>query len=253
MERPALSIIIITLNEEKRLPFLLEDLSRQSWSDFEIIHVDSQSEDATIDVSQNRAAQFRDHRIIQMDGRGVSLGRNTGAAAARSDRLLFLDADTRLNPDFLQAAMAEFKSGGRDLGIALMSGEKLSLRYRLGYAMFNAGIVFTSKFFPTAIGACLFSTQRIHRKIGGFDEKLTLCEDCNYALKAFRHDKSSLGVLKARFRFDPRRLEQDGLASTGLIYLRANLRRYVWGELEKQEIPYAFGHYTKEGRDGGAA
>lgn len=243
MAYPSLSIIIITLNEEKRLPLLLGDLAAQSWTEFEIIHVDSQSEDTTIAVSRELGAHFLNYQVIQMDGRGVSRGRNTGAAAARSERLLFLDADTRLAADFLQNAMAELEDNESDLGVALMSSDGLAPHYRLGYALFNAGIRITSAFFPTAIGACLFSSRRLHKEIGGFDETLSLCEDCDYALRAFQYDKTCLSVLRTRFRFDPRRLEQDGFASTGLVYLRANLRRYFAGELHRQEIPYVFGHY----------
>ena len=245
MKTPELSIIIITLNEEDRLPLLLGDLAAQSWSAFEVIHVDSKSDDATVALSKEMATQFDSYQIIQMDARGVSLGRNIGAAAAQSERLLFLDADTRLGPDFLSNAMAELEDKTCDLGIVLMSTEGIPLRYRLGYAAFNAGIRLTSHFFPTAIGACLFSTRRLHQAIGGFDETISLCEDCNYALKSHRHDKGSLAVLNARFMFDPRRLEQDGFISTGLVYLRANFHRLFVGELHKQEIQYAFGHYVK--------
>ncbi|MEM7472566.1 MAG: glycosyltransferase [Pseudomonadota bacterium] len=245
MAHPKLSIVIITLNEEGRLPLILSDLAAQSWKDFEVIHVDSSSDDQTIAVSKEMASLFEEHRIIEMQRRGVSLGRNTGAAAARAERLLFLDADTRLAPDFLERAMSELEASEVDLGIALMSTEGLTQRYRAGYAAFNTGIRLTSKFFPTAIGACLFSTRKVHERIGGFDETLSLCEDCNYALKAFQSDGFDLAVLQPRFGFDPRRLEQDGFASTGLIYLRANLRRFFRGELHEQEIPYAFGHYVQ--------
>ncbi|MEO0920947.1 MAG: glycosyltransferase [Pseudomonadota bacterium] len=245
MADPCLSIVIITLNEERRLPLILSDLAKQTWQDFEVIHVDSNSDDRTVSISKGMAALFRDHRIIEMQCRGVSLGRNTGAAAAKSEKLLFLDADTRLKPDFLERAMAELETKELDLGIALMSSEGLSWRYRLGYAVFDVGIRLTSYFFPTAIGACLFSTRRLHSEISGFDETLSLCEDCNYALKAFKVAGFKLAVLKSRFRFDPRRLEQDGLASTGFIYLRANVRRFLIGELHKQQIRYDFGHYVQ--------
>ncbi|MCV6591597.1 MAG: glycosyltransferase [Silicimonas sp.] len=244
MERPKLSIIIITLNEEQRLPRLLGDLARQGRQDFEILHVDSQSDDGTVAVSKTMAPRFASYRIIEMDGRGVSRGRNTGAAAACAERLLFLDADTRLAPDFLENAMAELDTGGCDLGIVQMSAEGLPPQYRLGYGAFNLGIRLTARVFPTAIGACLFSTRRLHDRIGGFDTRLSLCEDCNYALKAFRCNAARLAVLKTRFAFDPRRLQQDGFAATGLTYLRANLRRFVRGELYHQEIPYSFGHYS---------
>lgn len=243
MTTPKLSIIIITLNEGIRLPRLLGDLAAQTWTDFEIIHVDSQSDDSTVEISHENAGRFPEYRIIEMDGRGVSRGRNTGAVAARGQRILFLDADTRLAPDFLRNTMAELDQSGASVGIVGMSAEGLPWRYRLGFAGFNAGIWLTSWFFPTAIGACLFSTPDMHRRVGGFDESLSLCEDCNYALKAYRQDRRSVAVLRQKFRFDPRRLEQDGFASTGLTYLRANLRRFFVGELHNQEIPYEFDHY----------
>ncbi|MEM9393761.1 MAG: glycosyltransferase [Pseudomonadota bacterium] len=245
MTHPQLSIIIITLNEQSRLPLLLHDLAGQSWSDFEIIHVDSQSDDRTVEVSKMWASRFNGYRIIQMGARGVSKGRNTGATAARSERLLFLDADTHLDPTFLEKSMSEISERSCDLGIVPMSADGLPLRYRLGYASFNAGIWLTSFFFPTAIGACLFSTRSLHRDVSGFDQSISLCEDCNYALKVFRRREYRLSVLKTRFGFDPRRLEQDGFASTGFLYLKANLRRFLFGELTKQEIPYAFGHYSE--------
>lgn len=246
MGTPKLSIVIITLNEEERLPLLLEDLAAQSWADFEIIHVDSNSDDSTVALSQAAQTRFSHYQIIAMEKRGVSLGRNQGALHATAERLLFLDADTRLGPNFLKDAITELEKGDLDAGVVCMSAEGLALRYRMGFALFNAGIKFTSKFFPTAIGACMFSTAALHKSIDGFDESLSLCEDCNYALKAYRHDRRKVGVLKTKFRFDPRRLQQDGFASTGLTYLRANLRRFFIGELHNQEIPYEFGHYGKD-------
>ena len=243
MTTPRLSIVIITLNEEKRLPLLLEDLSAQTWADFEVIHVDSNSNDRTVELSRRLSKNFDRYRVIEMQMRGVSLGRNTGAAAARGRRLLFLDADTRLKAEFLENSIAELDKKGADVGIVTMSAENVALRYKAGFAAINAGIFLTSWFFPTAIGACLFSTPQVHKAIDGFDENLSLCEDCNYVLKASRRDRKSVLVLQQRFVFDPRRLEQDGLASTGLVYLRANLRRFFRGELHDQEIPYQFGHY----------
>ena len=238
-----LSIIIITLNEERRLPRLLDDLAAQSWQGFEVIHVDSDSDDATIAVSQQHAAQFPEYQVIRMPPRGVSLGRNTGAAVATGQRLLFLDADTRLPPDFLRSAMRDLDTTAADVGIALMSAEGLPLLYRLGFGAFNLGIRLTKPIFPTAIGACLFSTPDVHRSICGFDETIELCEDCDYVLRASHTPDANLLILKPKFCFDPRRLEQDGFFATGLIYLKANLLRALRGELRNQEITYRFGHY----------
>jgi len=246
MHSPALSVVIITLNEEAHLPRLLSDLAHQTFQDFEVIHVDSRSNDATVELSKRWLDRFDNHRIIEMDRRGVSLGRNTGAALARGQRVLFLDADSRLAPNFFQNALAELDEKHIDLGIVLMRGTGLPWAYRAGFATFNAGIWLSSHVFPTAIGACLFSTPKLHASIGGFDETLSLCEDCDYALRAFKSNRPDVGVLQERFWFNPRRLEQDGLFATGFTYLHANARRLFVGELHDHKIKYEFGHYLRQ-------
>lgn len=238
-----LSIVIITLNEEDRLPRLLDDLARQSFTDFEIIHVDSRSSDATVQISKSRAVEFPRYRVVEMDSRGVSLGRNTGAAAACGDRILFLDADTRLDASFLSDAVQELEDHNDDVGIVLMSARGLSAPYHFGFAVFNLGIRITRHFYPTAIGACLFSTREVHGQLSGFDEDIELCEDCDYVLRASNLPDRSFTIIAPKFHFDPRRLDQDGFVKTGLLYLKANLRRFFFGEMRNREIPYRFGHY----------
>ena len=96
-----LSVVIITLDEEKRIADLLGDLANQSFKDFEVILVDSNSEDKTVEVAKT----FDDKlnlKIEVMETRGVSLGRNTGASLAEREKLLFLDADVRLKPHFFR-------------------------------------------------------------------------------------------------------------------------------------------------------
>lgn len=246
MDNPKLSVVVITLNEEVHLPRLLQDLAAQTFSDFEIIHVDSRSDDKTVAVSELWAKRFAQYRIIQMDRRGVSLGRNTGAAVARGQRIVFLDADTRLAPDFFEKTLIELDAKALDVGIVCMTGDGLPWSYQAGYVAFNAGIRFTSFVFPTAVGACLFSTPQVHKAIGGFDEMLSLCEDCDYTLRAFKRRRQSVGLVREKFYFDPRRLKQDGLFATGLTYLHANARRLFVGELHNQEIKYEFGHYARQ-------
>ena len=58
-----LSIVIITFNEEYRLQRLLDELAAQSWMDFEIVHIDNNSDDATVRISRENTQRFLRLRI----------------------------------------------------------------------------------------------------------------------------------------------------------------------------------------------
>ncbi|WP_064608127.1 glycosyltransferase family 2 protein [Photobacterium sp. J15] len=236
------SIVIITLNEEKRIGRLLDDLSKQTHSDFEVILVDSNSEDKTCEIAKGFEKALPALTVHKMEKRGASLGRNTGANLASNERILFIDADVRLDPTFLTNALHQLEQKKLDVAGVYMSAKQLSLGYKLGYGAFNAGLYMTSFFFPTSVGACLFSTKRVHEEIGGFDEAIVLCEDCDYVRRASQTWRYRM--IPVSFWFDPRRLEQDGFLKMGLTYLKANIRRFFFGEMRNNEMEYKFGHYT---------
>ncbi|NOH29997.1 glycosyltransferase family 2 protein [Vibrio mediterranei] len=239
-----LSIVIITLNEEKRIARLLSDLSCQTYQNFEVIVVDSSSDDRTCEVAEKYRPALPELTVHTMETRGVSLGRNTGAKLAKHERLLFLDADVRLDKDFIEKAMTKLDEEKLEVAGIYMGSRKLAPAYKAGYGLFNAGLFTTQFFFPTAVGACIFSTKRAHDEIGGFDESIVLCEDCNYVKKAAKTWR--FRFLPLSFQFDPRRLEQDGFFKMGFTYFKANVRRFFFGEMRNNEMEYKFGHYQQQ-------
>ena len=88
------SIIIPTLNEEKLLPKLLEQLvnSRiREISEYEIIISDGGSSDATVEI----ALKYADKVIVHNSNhkQNIAEGRNKGAENAGGDILIFLNGD----------------------------------------------------------------------------------------------------------------------------------------------------------------
>lgn len=236
-----LSIVIITLNEAQRIGKLLTDLSQQSYREFEVLVIDSNSDDDTCRIANDFSDKLPRLTVHQMQQRGASLGRNTGATLANYPRLLFLDADVRLPSDFLARSMNKLETSGLEIAGIYMGSDGLPLHYRFGYLLINMGMFAMQFSFPTAVGACIFSSKRIHQDINGFDEDIVLCEDCDYVKRASRTWR--FRFLPITFQFDPRRLAQDGLFKTGFVYLRANVHRFFVGELRNNEIDYQFGHY----------
>jgi glycosyltransferase involved in cell wall biosynthesis len=241
------SIIVITLNEEHNLSHILGDLERQTAKNFEVIVVDSKSTDATVEVARS----FQDRlplRIVEMSDRGTSLGRNMGASRARYERLLFLDADTRLDSDFLEKAVEELETRRLQIGGVYMKCRDTFSPAAVGIRLFNVGFWLGQHFFPMATGGCLFSTRTAHIRIGGFDESIVLCEDCDYVRRASK-ENLRFGMLRQNYYFHPRRLEQEGILRTGWTYLRANFHRMFVGELYGNPYRYRFAHYDNSPED----
>lgn len=239
-----ISIVVITLNEQARIGRLLSDLANQSHRNFEVLLVDSNSTDDTCAVAEEHRESLPELTIHKMDQQGVSLGRNTGASLAKYERILFLDADVRLSPDFLIRALTKLDDSKLEVAGVYMGAKQLPIAQKLGYGAFNAGLFVTQFFFPTAVGACIFSTKRLHQEIGGFDEEIKLCEDCDYVKRASQTWRYRMLTLS--FEFDPRRLDQDGFFKMGFTYLKANVRRFFLGEMRNNEMNYRFGHYAEQ-------
>ncbi|MCB9809620.1 glycosyltransferase [Candidatus Peribacteria bacterium] len=243
---PSLSIIIITLNEAERITGILRDLQRQSFQEFEVIIADSKSTDATALRVLEMAPYFRQCRFTNFQQTlGPSYGRNYGAAEAQYEQLLFLDADTRI-PDqrFLERFMHLTSAPqAPEAGAMYLQPGSPSLRSWAVYGVMNLGFFLTQYASPTACGACMFSTQTVHRAIGGFREDVCLAEDCDYVRDAKRQG-FRVGMLPLRYQFSERRLQQDGYLRTSWTYLQSHLVRFITGRsVEKASIPYAFGHY----------
>ncbi|MFN3859830.1 MAG: TIGR04283 family arsenosugar biosynthesis glycosyltransferase [Caulobacter sp.] len=104
--RPALSIIIPTLNAAADLPRTLATLEGAIAAGDEVIIVDGGSHDGGPDLARARGLTV----IDSPPGRGVQL--DAGARAARGQALLFLHADTAPGPGWRQAALDHLAAPG---------------------------------------------------------------------------------------------------------------------------------------------
>ncbi|QQS59820.1 glycosyltransferase [Candidatus Peregrinibacteria bacterium] len=242
------SIIIITFNEEDNILKILQDLKRQSFKNFEIIVSDSNSSDNTEKNARTMMSQFSEFRFENCsETLGPSHGRNFGVTFAKYERLLFLDADTRIHDiHFLRKFMSITNRLKIEAGSMYPRLSTKHLMPKIGYKLMNAGFFITQYFSPTACGSCMFSTKTMHKSIGGFSEDVFLCEDCDYVRNGKKHGfKTKMAPL--HFEFSDRRLQQDGFLRTGAKYLTANVIRFVTGKsVNKRRLEYKFGHYLKK-------
>ena len=99
-----ISIIIPTLNEEKHIGNCLSLLKKQMKQNDEIIVIDSYSKDNTVKIAKSYGV-----KIIQQPKKGIGLAKTSGAAIAKNDILVFLDADCSPSDDFIQRIKRHFE------------------------------------------------------------------------------------------------------------------------------------------------
>jgi glycosyltransferase involved in cell wall biosynthesis len=98
--RPTVSVVIAARDEGLDLPVTLDAVIAQDYPDLEIVVVEGGSSDGTRAAVLARSARVRlvDEPPLPPGWVGKSWACATGAAAARGEWLLFLDADVRLHP-----------------------------------------------------------------------------------------------------------------------------------------------------------
>jgi len=220
-----ISIVIPTLNEEKYIGRLLQSLNNQTFKDFEVIVVDGSSEDGTKEIARKYKAKF-----IPTNIRNVSHQRNLGAELAAYSRILFLDADGYLEPDFLEKSLKEiYKRKLQVTGCYLYPDSKNPF-YRMAYLIFRQWVRFQNRTpTPAVNGSCFFTTKKIHKKVKGFNPQISYAEDYDYARKALKHCDVAL-LKKSKIYTSVRRFEKEGKFKTGLKYIYIALLMDVFGK-----------------------
>ena len=182
--KPYYSIIIPTLNEEKSLPILLQNLSAQTFTNFEVIHVDGNSEDTTVKKANSFAKQLTIKSKV-VTKRNVCFQRNTGAKLAKGSWLIFMDSDDQIAPNFLEECKKIVSKKNLDLFIPFYNPDINKISYYLLTAFANT-ISFLTKNTKTPFitEALLGITTEAFEKVGGFNENIKVHEGSEFVLTA---------------------------------------------------------------------
>ena len=213
---PSVSVIIPAHNEERYIEECLRSVLRASEGSLDIIVVDNASSDQTA----QRAVAFKNVRVVREERKGTSFARQRGLDESSAEFLLFLDADSRLQKNWVKRASSLLK----DPKTVCASGPYLcydlpwywnavSLCYWWLLA-FPASLLTGS----VAVGGSMLIRRSALVQAGGFDTSITFFGDDTNTAKRL----SCFG----KVRFDPllisyssaRRFRQEGLIKTAWTY-----------------------------------
>jgi len=169
-----LSIVIPAFNEERLIDRCMQSVTaslganRAPGFTSEIIVVDNNSTDRTADLAKQAGAQVVFEPINQ-----IGRARNTGAAQAKGDWLLFLDADSVLNPGLL-ADILRLIADGKSVGCGCtLQMQGLPWWGNWIFQLWKG----TSILFRWASGALLVCRSDAFRDVGGFDQELYAADE----------------------------------------------------------------------------
>jgi len=113
------SVIIIAWNEEENIKDVLLSIKKQTKKPFEVIVVNNKSTDNTFNI----AKRFDFVKVVdQNEIQGMTPTRNKGFDIAQGDLLLKLDADTRLEKEWIEKAEEKFL---KDKELGALSGKTI--------------------------------------------------------------------------------------------------------------------------------
>jgi glycosyltransferase involved in cell wall biosynthesis len=109
---PLLSVVVLTLNEERNIGACLASLARQASQGFEVVVVDAASSDRTVAILREMQATFPVPLRIEAATRRLPIGeaRNLGVSLCAAPIVAFLSADAELEGPWIAQALQSLRS-----------------------------------------------------------------------------------------------------------------------------------------------
>ena len=176
MSSPKVSIIIVNYNGKELLQKCLDSLLKVNYDNFEIILVDNNSTDGSVEfITKNYPSLI----IIKLDSnKGFAEPNNVAAKISKGKYLLFLNNDTVVTPNFISEMVKVMET---DKKIAICQSLLLKPDGSVdssGDFIDHLGVVYNSKTkideireVSSARGASMLVRSDIFEKLDGFDQK----------------------------------------------------------------------------------
>lgn len=183
MTTPRVSIVVPARNEEKHIEACLDSILAQTYTDFEVIVVDGESEDRTAELVAGYSARDPRVRLITNPRRITPTQLNAGLAAARGELMVRIDGHATVEATYVERGVKHLDdgwdgAGGRVVSRALTpAGAAVAAVMSSPFGIGNAVHHFDGE--AQAADHVPFPAYRVAtvRALGGWDEELPTNQD----------------------------------------------------------------------------
>ena len=179
---PFFSIITCTRNSSKYLSKCLNSVRSQTFTDYEHIIIDGQSDDGTTKLLKEHSLKYK-----SAVPRGIANAMNLGISAAKGKYLYFLNSDDSFyNDDVLQQVhnyLSEHPNLDWVFGHIHETDGVKTIGYPPKRKIFLGKHEFILKFYNFIPHQATFIKKSVFEKCGNFDEKLKTMMDAEYWLR----------------------------------------------------------------------
>jgi glycosyltransferase involved in cell wall biosynthesis len=184
-----ISVIIPAYNGEKTIKETIESVLNQTFTDFELIVVNDDSQDSTLDIVNSIGD--RRLKVFSYANGGVATNRNRGIKHARGEYIAFLDHDDLWTPDKLESQLKALQENPEaavayswtdyidENGQFLNPGTHLSFRGNVYQQLLLTNFVEN--------GSNILVKTEALQKVGDFDPSITGADDWDFWLRLARH------------------------------------------------------------------
>lgn len=167
MKKALVSAIITTKNSADTMEELLKSLKKQTYKNIEIIVVDNNSKDKTVDISKKYT------KLVFNKGPERSAQRNYGVKKSKGKYLLILDSDMILTKKVVKECVDKIENKKVKIGEVVIPEKSFGIGFWAKAKAFERKINEGQNYFEAA----RFFTKKIFNEFKGYDTKLTGPED----------------------------------------------------------------------------
>lgn len=234
VQAPMFSIIIPVYNSEPFLAECLDSISRQSFTDYEVLLVDDGSTDRSLAICIDYSSRDKRFKYYHTEKGGVSKARNLGLDNATGEYVVFVDSDDQLLPDSLtiyESLIGTYHADIIKCGY-IEDRESESIQHQISRLILIKGqdsslILHSTE--ECGYSGFLWNTAFKRTTIGNvrFDESISWLENHVFSRQCFKQCGSILLSPEITYRYFIRQTVSLSNIKDPLMMIRASYKEYL--------------------------